>query len=173
MPDRPQPKDVQWLLNDMLRRLRAVERLYFTYDPEDPPQHLGVYSWQSAMNLVTGFGQKYHADRDGYIVWVRGERSSGDGTGTAQFDVLVNDVSLFQDGVTPFPTVGAGKKLGSEVHFPAIGFDLAASNRLAFSKGDAFQVNVLNTGGGTGPLRLTISFIADLAEIPGSETLNS
>lgn len=149
-PERPHEPTVSALLNDLLRRMRATERHRhplqdFEFDENSP--FLRAYSWQSAFNLTTGFGHKLFADRAGTIQFIRAERSSGDGVSTATFDVLLNGTSLFV--TNSGPTVLASTALGEEAFPDTKGFD----------KGDNFQVEILTTGGGTGPLRVTIHFV--------------
>lgn len=104
------------------------------------------YSWQSGYYLGVGFGHKLHADRQGSIIFVRAERSTGDGTSEAEFDVLLNGSSIFTTHAKP--TVPAGEVLGPK----------RTPNFKEFNVGDSFQIQVLDTGGGTGPLRVTIHF---------------
>lgn len=105
-----------------------------------------AYTWQSVPTLATGLGQKFAADRDGTIDFVRAERSAEDGSGTATLDLLLNGASVFP--TSSKPTVAAAAFLGPE----------RTPDTVAFVKGDVFQVEVEATGGGTGPLRLTVHF---------------
>lgn len=104
------------------------------------------YSWQSAPTLAVGVGKRFAADQDGTISFCRAERSAADGSGTATLDVLLNGVSIFPAAAKP--TVAAATFLGPE-RIPDI---------VTFVKGDYFQIEIEATGGGTGPLRLTIHF---------------
>lgn len=106
-----------------------------------------AYSWQSAFSLVPGPGHKLHADRNGTIIFCRAERSAGDGSSTAVFNVYKNGNPIFT--TRPKPIVPAGEPLGPE----------RTPNHYNFNKDDAFHVDVEETGGGSGPLRVTIKFV--------------
>lgn len=109
-----------------------------------------AYSWQSSFTLVVGVGHSLAADRHGTIRFIRAERSAGDGSTDATFDVFLNGESLFDNG--PNPIVPAGEVVGPE----------RIPDQLAFRKEDIFLCEILDTGGGTGPLRVTIHFVEDL-----------
>lgn len=150
MPQRPSERDLAYLLNNAFERIRTLERHNHPVQfPELPHDEGDVtsYSWQSAQTLSTGLGHKLYADRHGSIKFIRAERSAADGTSTAEFDVLKNGTSLFQTNSPP--TVPASEGLGDEKH----------PDHTNFEKGDTFQIEIVNTGGGTGPLRVTIHFI--------------
>lgn len=104
------------------------------------------YTWQSKQALAVETGSRFYTDRDGTIDYIRAERSSGDGASTATLDVLKNGTSIFPTATKP--TVAAGSFLGPE----------RVPDTVAFVKGDYLQVEIEATGGGTGPLRLTIHF---------------
>jgi hypothetical protein len=128
-------------------RLRSLER----HDHGDLLRLLAAlatraYSWQSWKNLRIAAGHSLAADRNGVIRFVRAERSSGDGTTEAEFEVYKNGISIFNGRL---PTVPIGEVVGPE-RLPL---------RTTFEKGDIFTVDVLETGGGTGPLRVTIHFV--------------
>lgn len=162
MPERSGFIDLRKVLQSFERRIEEVSRLFFQQVDQMAEQRvLRVYSWQSWTLLRTGLGTIYPADCDGYIYTVRADRSSADGTSTAVIDVLHNGVSMF-DGVN-YPNVPAGERIGLEISTRR-----AEKNRYRFKKGDAFQMNVLNTGGGTGPLRVTIMFLTDIPKVLGS-----
>lgn len=150
MPDRPVRQTVEGILSDHATRLRAVERLASQLQPflgEVDVDSLIAYSWQSALNLTAGLGHRLYADRAGIIQFIRAERSAADGTSTATFDVLHNGTTLF--GNNAKPEVAAGQGLGPE----------RQPDTVVFQKGDWFQVEIEDTGGGTGPLRVTIHFV--------------
>lgn len=152
---------LQDILNDALARLRAVERLHFEAVELVESYRERCLSWQSTFALQTGLGHKFYSPDKGKIVFVRAERSAADGTSTAILDLTINGTSVFSDGV--LPTVPAGEGLGPTVT-PYLGAGPGtgpASRTRSFKRDDAFQVNVVDTGGGSGPLRLTIHFIQD------------
>lgn len=149
MPDR----EVQLGLSDLVANLgEDVRRLQRHEHPEAPGKIVeegssaAAYSWQSPRVLATGLGHRLYADRSGVIEYIRAERSSADGTSTATFDVLKNGTSLFVTGAKP--SVGVGVGLGPE----------RRPRKVQFKKNDWFQVEIETTGGGTGPLRVTIHF---------------
>lgn len=148
MPERELPRDIPGIFKDIFRRLNNVERRRFPISKETLISFATrSYSWQSPFTLAEGTGHKFHADRDGSIKYIRAERSSGDGTSTATFDVRRNGVSLFSARTAPY--VDAGDRLGPE----------AVPKPTNFKKGDNFEVEITGTGGGTGPLRITICFV--------------
>lgn len=151
MPERPLPVTVSGLVNSILERLRAVERMVFRSVDRDEFDEFNTaaYSWQSAKTLVPGYGHRLHADRNGIVRFIRAERSYEDGVTAAVMDVELNEISLFPAG--SYPSVQPGERVGSERHPDP-------SQPHQFAKGDGFRVKVLNTGGGTGPLRLTIHY---------------
>lgn len=154
MPTRQgRPQNISEYLASLDERVRTLEK-HRHPKQEFPDPEAGenptAYSWQSPVALVPMTGHKLFADRSGTIDFVRAERSSGDGTTTATFDVLKNGVSIFS---STFPSVAAGDMLGPEV----------LARRAAFVKGDYFEVEITDTGGGTGPLRVTIHFDGVLA----------
>lgn len=136
------------MMNDVMERLRAVERLASipVEIPELDVDTLPSYTWQSARALVPSTGHRLYADRPGSIVYCRAERSAGDGTSTATLDVLKNGSSIFTANAKP--SVDAGEFLGPE----------RAPDTTTFVKGDYFEIEIEATGGGTGPLRVTIRF---------------
>lgn len=152
MPDRSFEKTVSAILNSILERLRAVERIAFPSAEEVTVEEqvgaAGVYTWQSARALITGMGLRYYTERDGAIEFCRADRSSGDGASTATLDVLKNGASIYP--TTAKPTVAAATFLGPE----------AIPDDVEFAKGDYLQVEVEATGGGTGPLRVTFKLTA-------------
>jgi hypothetical protein len=106
-----------------------------------------AYDWTNNATLVrVGFGQRKYADRDGTILYVRAERSAGDGSGAATFDVTKNGVSIFPSATKP--TIPASSFLGTE----------RVPDDVDFVKGDYFQIHTETTGNGTGPVVVTIFF---------------
>lgn len=184
MPNRPQdPQRFQTWANDINTRLRLLERRLLRGEEHTPLAvyedgtllgeilHMdfasgitavltergrvqvtsiavgGAYTWQSpkVTPLPTGVFSRFYLEKDGTISFVRAERESGDGTGTATLDLLLNGVSIYPTATKP--TVTAGAFLGAET----------TPDTTAFAKGDYFEVEIEATGGGTGPLRLTIA----------------
>lgn len=149
MPSRAQPRTAEEQLAEIEARLRALE-LHTHIFPEAEEGEGGpnfpAYSWQSSFAMTPGPGHKLFADRPGSIVFCRAERSAGDGTTDAEFDVFKNGSTIYTTN-TP-PSVPAGETLGAE----------RSPNNKAFKKGDAFHIEILDNGGGTGPLRVTIFF---------------
>jgi hypothetical protein len=96
--------------------------------------------------LAIGKGLRYYTERAGTLLFARADRSAGNGTLTATVDLLRNGISVFT--VTPKPTVAAATFLGPE-RVPDVP---------GFVKGDYLQAEILATGGGSGPLRLTTLF---------------
>src|SRR5688572_26160972 len=149
MPERSLPPSLERLFQQIFGRLDNVERRRFKLPDELAKQFATrSYSWQSAFSLSVGTGHKLHADRDGSIRYIRAERSAADGTTTASFDVRRNGVSI----VPVAPTVDAGEAVGPDVPASPTGF----------KKGDSFEIEILATGGGTGPLRVTICYFETL-----------
>lgn len=148
MPERPGGKTGPNLLNQILERLRAVERIAFPPVEEVTLESVadsGVYTWQSARSLTVSTGLRFYVERDGVINWCRADRSSGDGTATATLDVLKNGTSIYPASAKP--TVAAATFLGLA----------AIPDDTEFEVGDYFQIEIEATGGGTGPLRLTFN----------------
>lgn len=146
MPERPGPWNILRLLNEIFERLRAVEHL--ASSPQEATEVIGVegrnaYTWQSAFTLTPTTGLKFFTESAGRILFIRADRSSGDGASTATIDVLKNGVSIYPSNA--MPTVPAGEFLGPE----------ATPDDVMFIKEDYFECSILNTGGGTGPLRVT------------------
>jgi hypothetical protein len=153
VPERQSPPSLPGTLNRILERLRNVERISFKQAEQKDFSAFRSYSWQSTFSLVTGFGHRLFAERNGVVQFIRAERSSGDGTTTATFKVYLAGEDMFV--VNPGPTVDAGERLGPECR-PDPTFQ---ADNAAFRRGDDFQVEITDTGGGTGPLRVTIYFI--------------
>lgn len=111
-----------------------------------PGYGLASYYWQSEEPPVAGTHRRFYTDRDGTIQWVRGEVALGDGTSTANFDLLKNGSSVFPSATKP--SVAAGGFMGTE----------RVPDTLSFVKGDYLQAVVNSTGGVSGPLRLLVNF---------------
>lgn len=165
MPDRNHPDSIAGLFNELFEKVRVLERMVFF--PDDPAEivHQPIpssYTWQSSVALETGYGHRLAADRNGEIIFIRAERSEGDGDSEAVFDVELDGNSLFY--INPMPTVPAGEVVGPEVipDFATPSASTTASiawdHLVKFKRGQTFRINVLDTGGGTGPLRVTIFY---------------
>ena len=104
------------------------------------------YLWQSETPVELGLHKRFYADRDGTILWCRGEVVDADGSSETDFDVNLNGATIYP--VATKPSVSAGQYIGTE----------RIPNTTAFLKGDYFQINVLDAGGTNGDLRLNIHF---------------
>lgn len=139
-------------INRLADRVYNLERRPFPHTPAVEVfdvEKLPAYSWQSPVTLTVMTGHRLYADRNGTIVFCRAERSSADGTSTATLDVLKNGSSIFTSATKPMVEAATG--LGEE----------RIPDEQHFLKGDHFAVEIEATGGGTGPLRMTIKFITD------------
>jgi hypothetical protein len=107
---------------------------------------IASYLWQSESPPQTGTHKRFYTDRAGTLQWCRAEVENGDGSATANFDVLYDGTTIYTS--SPKPSVSAGQFVGAE----------RIPDTISFLKGHYFQVVVVDTGGTQGPLRLTINF---------------
>jgi hypothetical protein len=105
-----------------------------------------TYFWQSETPPQNGTHKRFYTERAGTISGVRPTATLGDGTVTAQLDVLKNGVSIYPSATKP--NVPAGSFVNGSF----------TPDTTSFVDGDYFQVNVVNNGNCIGPLRLAIIF---------------
>jgi hypothetical protein len=104
------------------------------------------FPWNSEVPVATGVHSRWYAPRSGTITGCQGHVVDGDGSSTANFDVLLNGSTIFPSATKP--SVSAGQYTGTE----------RTPDTTSFAKGDYFQVEVTATGGTAGRLRLIINF---------------
>lgn len=162
MPERAGVFDPREFFRDLDRRIEDAARIYFRFESEEVQQRVyRVWPWQSADPAVTGQGHAYFADTDGYIHTVQAFNPLGDGVTDAEFDVFHNGVSIFTGSLNR-PTVPAGEQVGMPVapKAPELG-------RFRFKQGDEFIVEILDTGGASSLLRVTIAIMASIPKVVG------